>query len=71
MSPNVWETAPWSLHFPMKLVLCGDFYQLPPVPDQHDGLNLPILFTFEADSWKRCVPRILTLTRVFRQKDQG
>lgn len=35
-----------------------------------DGQKVPVAFAFEAESWDRCVGRPITLTKVFRQKDQ-
>ncbi|KAG9223170.1 hypothetical protein CCMSSC00406_0000141 [Pleurotus cornucopiae] len=53
------------------LILSGDFCQLPPVPNAgKDGQKVPVAFAFEAESWDRCVGRPITLTKVFRQKDQ-
>lgn len=51
----------------IQLILCGDFFQLPPV-----GLsNRPgIAFLFEAASWNRVVPQTVLLRTVIRQKDQ-
>src|SRR5260370_19626663 len=56
---------------PWQLVICGDFYQLPPVPDTIDGIKQRTLFAFEAESWDRCIPNLVTLTKVFRQKDSS
>lgn len=56
----------------IQLVICGDFCQLPPVPDRNkDGAIMPALFAFEAKSWRKCIPRSVVLTKVFRQKEQG
>lgn len=44
---------------------CGDFFQLPPVPDRHDRTSV---FTFQAKTWNRCIPKVVALTQVFRQK---
>ncbi|KAJ8468581.1 hypothetical protein ONZ45_g17199 [Pleurotus djamor] len=52
----------------IQLVLSGDFCQLPPVPDKN---NAHVTFAFEAESWDSCVGRPVTLTKVFRQKDQA
>ena len=49
----------------LQLVLCGDFFQLPPVAKQ----GAPFKFAFEAESWGRCVQRSFELTKVFRQSD--
>jgi ATP-dependent DNA helicase PIF1 len=51
----------------IQLVITGDFFQLPPVPDSGREAK----FTFEAESWTRCIPHTIKLTSVFRQKDQG
>lgn len=56
-----------------QLVICGDFLQLPPVPDM-DGrtsLSLTSKFAFAADTWARCMGQPMILRQVFRQKDQG
>ncbi|GAO49977.1 hypothetical protein G7K_4112-t1 [Saitoella complicata NRRL Y-17804] len=50
----------------IQLVMCGDFFQLPPVPDA----NKQAKFTFEAKSWKEAIGHTIALTQVFRQKDQ-
>jgi ATP-dependent DNA helicase PIF1 len=51
----------------IQLVITGDFFQLPPVPDSGREAR----FTFEAESWTRCVGHTIKLSNVFRQKDQG
>ena|SRR5258707_2708987 len=56
---------------PRQLVICGDFYQLPPVPDTIDGIKRPPLFAFEANCWDKCIPNLVALTKVFRQKDSS
>ncbi|CED83816.1 dna repair and recombination protein pif1 [Phaffia rhodozyma] len=48
----------------IQLVLVGDFFQLPPVPE--DGLAV---FAFNALTWDACVPKTIALKQVFRQKD--
>ena len=56
----------------IQLIVCGDFFQLPPVPDSlGSGQKIPIKFAFEADSWEVAVPNIMVLTEVFRQKEGG
>ncbi|KEP50718.1 putative DNA helicase (PIF1) [Rhizoctonia solani 123E] len=53
----------------IQLVICGDFFQLPPVPDYNEAeTGLYTDFAFRAESWKRVVPTMVTLTQVFRQK---
>ena len=51
----------------IQLVITGDFFQLPPVPDNGRMAR----FSFEAQSWKQCIPHTIKLNSVFRQKDQG
>lgn len=56
---------------PRELVISGDFFQLPPVPDQYEGASVPSTFCFDALSWRRCIKYQVRLTTVFRQKDPG
>ncbi|OJA07958.1 hypothetical protein AZE42_05930 [Rhizopogon vesiculosus] len=51
------------------LVVSGDFFQLPPVPDQDSTTIIPSTFAFDALSWSRCIDEPVSLTKVFRQKD--
>ena len=51
----------------IQLVITGDFFQLPPVPDSGREAK----FTFEAESWTSCIGHTIKLSSVFRQKDQG
>lgn len=53
----------------IQLILSGDFFQLPPVPEQDSTTVIPPTFTFDALSWSRCVDEPVVLTKVFRQKD--
>ena len=50
----------------LKLVLSGDFFQLPPVELGSKDVG----FAFQAQSWNQCISSVTTLTRVFRQKEQ-
>ena len=50
-----------------KLVVTGDFFQLPPV---NKGSKMT-KFAFEAQMWDQCIKRRILLTKVFRQKDQS
>lgn len=52
----------------IQLILCGDFYQLPPVitskdPDETD-------YCFTSENWNSCVPHFIELKTVFRQTDE-
>ncbi|KAJ4455383.1 putative ATP-dependent DNA helicase PIF1 [Paratrimastix pyriformis] len=55
----------------IQLVLCGDFFQLPPVTTtlELSGGGAAKKYCFEAASWARCVPFVVELTRVYRQAD--
>ncbi|CAE6476080.1 unnamed protein product, partial [Rhizoctonia solani] len=53
----------------IQLVICGDFFQLPPVPEYNEAeTGLYTDFAFRAGSWKKVVPTMVTLSQVFRQK---
>ncbi|XP_044252471.1 ATP-dependent DNA helicase PIF1 [Tribolium madens] len=49
----------------IQLILCGDFFQLPPVSK---GKN-PIKFCFETEAWSRCHLSSYELKKVHRQND--
>jgi ATP-dependent DNA helicase PIF1 len=49
----------------IQLVITGDFFQLPPVPER-DRLAK---FAFDATTWNTCIEHTILLTDVFRQKD--
>lgn len=51
----------------IQLVLSGDFYQLPPVPDELYGETGQ--YCFESKSFFAAVPHLINLTTVFRQSD--
>lgn len=51
----------------IQLVITGDFFQLPPVPDN----NRIAKFAFEADTWNTSIDHTIGLTQVFRQRDSG
>lgn len=50
----------------IQLVVTGDFFQLPPVPD---GSNREAKFAFAAASWTTCIQHTILLTNIFRQRD--
>ncbi|GAB7345581.1 hypothetical protein MBLNU457_3884t2 [Dothideomycetes sp. NU457] len=49
----------------IQLVITGDFFQLPPVPDS----NKVAKFAFDAASWNTSIQHTIGLHHVFRQKD--
>lgn len=51
----------------IQLVITGDFFQLPPVPDSGKVAK----FSFDAATWNTSIEHTIGLTQVFRQKDPG
>ena len=51
----------------IQLVITGDFFQLPPVPDNGRIAR----FAFEANTWSTTIEKTIGLTQIFRQKDPG
>lgn len=51
----------------IQLVITGDFFQLPPVPDHGKVAK----FSFDAATWNTSIEHTIGLTQVFRQKDPG
>ncbi len=51
----------------IQLVITGDFFQLPPVPDSGKLAK----FAFEAATWPTTIAETIGLTQIFRQKDPG
>jgi ATP-dependent DNA helicase PIF1 len=49
----------------IQLVVTGDFFQLPPVPEK----NSIAKFAFDAATWNTTIQHTILLTHVFRQKD--
>lgn len=47
----------------LQLIVCGDFYQLPPVKSD--------AFCFESPIWKKCLFHVHILTQIYRQQDQS
>ena len=54
----------------IQLVITGDFFQLPPVPD-YDSKARGVKFAFDAATWSTAIHHTIGLTEVFRQKDPG
>ncbi|WQF75596.1 Putative AAA+ ATPase domain, DNA helicase Pif1, P-loop containing nucleoside triphosphate hydrolase [Colletotrichum destructivum] len=51
----------------IQLVITGDFFQLPPVPDGDKSRESK--FAFEAATWNTAIDHTIGLTQVFRQRD--
>ncbi|KAK4455905.1 PIF1-like helicase-domain-containing protein [Podospora aff. communis PSN243] len=51
----------------IQLVITGDFFQLPPVPDGNKQRD--VKFAFDAGTWNLSIDHTIGLTQVFRQKD--
>ena len=49
----------------IQLVITGDFFQLPPVPDYGKISK----FSFDAATWNTSIEHTIGLTQIFRQKD--
>jgi ATP-dependent DNA helicase PIF1 len=54
----------------IQLVITGDFFQLPPVPDYGNKAK-SVKFAFDAGTWSTAIHHTIGLTEVFRQKDPG
>ncbi len=53
-----------------RLLLVGDFYQLPPiVKGNRNGLFGEMLFAFESTAWQRIDPEVVELTQMKRTQD--
>lgn len=54
---------------PIGITLCGDFGQLPPVPDKDPktGKNKPVEFAFDSPEWPVYADNTTTLTTIYRQ----
>ncbi|XP_070556108.1 uncharacterized protein [Ptychodera flava] len=50
----------------IQIITCGDFKQLPPVPNKHDSGEYP----FKSELWARTFSHSALLTHVFRQADR-
>ncbi|EFN61107.1 ATP-dependent DNA helicase PIF1 [Camponotus floridanus] len=51
----------------IQLILCGDFFQLPPVSKINDRAK----FCFQSEAWQRCIHFNFELQIVHRQKDEA
>ncbi|KAJ6444754.1 mitochondrial DNA helicase (Pif1) [Purpureocillium lavendulum] len=51
----------------IQLVITGDFFQLPPVPDYDKKRE--VKFAFDAATWSTSIDHTIGLTQVFRQRD--
>lgn len=51
----------------IQLIVCGDFYQLPPVPQDVGGIK-QFSFIFESHAWQTAIKSSIILKEVFRQK---
>lgn len=51
----------------IQLILCGDFFQLPPVSKNNDKAK----FCFQSEAWQKCVHFNFELRIVHRQKDEA
>ncbi|KAG8903521.1 hypothetical protein FRB99_003177 [Tulasnella sp. 403] len=61
-----WASRPFG---GIQLIVSGDFFQLPPVPERQGRAKIAVKYAFEAESWMKCIPVCYQLTHVFRQKD--
>lgn len=51
----------------IQLIITGDFFQLPPVPEA--GVKRETKFAFDASTWATSIDHTIGLTQVFRQRD--
>jgi ATP-dependent DNA helicase PIF1 len=58
-----------SMGFRGRLLLVGDFYQLPPVVASNGALFGELLYAFESSSWKKIAPLNIELTTMHRNND--
>lgn len=58
------NARPWG---GIQLIITGDFFQLPPVPD--NTKNRESKFAFDAATWSTSIDHTIGLTQVFRQRD--
>lgn len=59
----------------IQLILCGDFFQLPPVVKSENRNIFDVKkqpnkrFCFQAKAWDSCIEKIFELKQIYRQKD--
>lgn len=53
----------------IQVILCGDFFQLPPVVRSEDKVEGENVFAYESEAWKNLDPVILYLNTQYRQED--
>ncbi len=53
----------------IQLILCGDFYQLPPVSKKIKPDDPDVQMIFESELFKECIAKKIELTTLFRQTD--
>lgn len=53
----------------IQLVISGDFFQLPPVPNKSHQYCMPPIFAFDSRAWAKCIGKPVLLNKIFRQKD--
>lgn len=53
----------------IQLIITGDFFQLPPVPDTAGDKKREATFAFDASTWNTSIDHTIGLTQIFRQRD--
>lgn len=54
----------------IQIVLCGDFYQLPPVDRKKDKFNEEeVIYAFESKFWQQNIKLQIILKKIFRQQN--
>jgi ATP-dependent DNA helicase PIF1 len=54
----------------MQVILCGDFFQLPPISRSYQG-ELPAKFAFHSQAWQELDLKVCYLTEFHRHNDQN
>lgn len=63
---SLFITGPGGVGKSYQMILCGDFFQLPPVSRSKETK-----FAFETEAWVKLNPTIIKLIEPFRQKDNA